>query len=152
MNAREKKAEYDKEYRENNKEKQAEYMREWKKNNREKQALTGKKYYQKNREKIVEQKKEYRLKNKEAIAERAKERRKTDKSKKCSRISYWKHKGLICDDYEKLYDDYLLSTNCENCDVEFDKDVGMNKRCMDHDHKTGLFRNFLCCSCNLKRF
>jgi hypothetical protein len=60
-------------------------------------------------------------------------------------ITSWKRKGLIHDDYSKLYDDYLKCTQCDVCEKEFKT---RRDKCMDHDHTTGLFRQFLCQSCN----
>ena len=62
----------------------------------------------------------------------------------------WKRRGLIHDDFETLYTSYVNATNCDLCDVVFEG-KGKNMKCMDHDHTTGKFRNFLCKSCNVKR-
>ena len=63
-------------------------------------------------------------------------------------IHNWKKRGLISDDYKKLYDKVMKTERCEICNIKFDIN-SQNKRCMDHDHKTGLFRKTLCNSCNL---
>ena len=72
--------------------------------------------------------------------------------KRCA-IKTWKVRGLICDDYDALYNQYLNVTNCDNCSVEFGEfgDGSGNYRCMDHSKVTGLFRNFLCSRCNVAR-
>jgi hypothetical protein len=93
--------------------------------------------------------------NKEKLKEYMKEYRKTDKYKRNHTISTWKRRGLIETDnytYNSLYDKYLIHTNCDICNII----LTTGKRCpqtkmMDHDHKTGEFRNFLCCDCNLRR-
>ena len=85
-----------------------------------------------------------------------KEYNKTKKGKMCIKISKWKNNtengyGLICenkDDYELIYDRWLNSERCEECNKEYTKE---NIKCMDHCHLTGLFRNILCNSCNMKR-
>ena len=35
---------------------------------------------------------------------------------------------------------------CQHCQTEFTKN---NKRCLDHDHTTGLFRKIICNRCNV---
>ena len=60
----------------------------------------------------------------------------------------WRRYGLIDsdnDNYEKQYQAYLQATNCDVCKNEFKDSFD---RCMDHCHDTGLFRQFLCRSCN----
>ena len=74
---------------------------------------------------------------------------------KSNMISRWKERGLIETDdytYEMLYDCYMTTTHCELCNVEFseNKKRSMTTKCMDHCHETGIFRDFLCCKCNLK--
>lgn len=77
----------------------------------------------------------------------------TEKGKKHSRIYDWKRIGVICDDFDLLYDKYLSTTHCELCSVQLtvDKKTKSTTRCLDHDHKTGLFRNVVCNACNVKR-
>jgi len=79
-------------------------------------------------------------------------RHKTQDGIKSKCISNWKQRGVISEDYSSLYDRYLNYKNCEICNIEFinDKRCGATK-CLDHSHKTGLFRNFLCLTCNIKR-
>jgi len=52
-----------------------------------------------------------------------------------------------------LYNNYLSETHCDFCRIEFGKkgDGTGTFKCCDHDHETGLFRNFLCNLCNIKR-
>ena len=61
-------------------------------------------------------------------------------------IYNWKQYGLIYDDYDELYDIYIKTMNCGHCNKEFTKS---NRRCMDHDHNTGMFRNIVCNRCNI---
>ncbi len=122
--------EYMKEYRKKNKDKLKEYDKEYKKNNKEKRKKQYAEWYEKNKEKRKEYRKEYI---------------KTPQGTKLNRINNWKQNGLICDNYFELYEKYLLAEYCDVCNEKF-KDT--TDRCMDHDHDTGLFRQFLCQSCN----
>lgn len=121
-------------------------------------------HYYKNKEKINQQRKEYYKKNKKEICERqkkynqennekVKETRQSFNGKRTTIINNWKGRGVVSSDYNLLYDNYLASTNCEECGIEYGErgDTTGTWKCMDHNHETGLFRNFICCRCNLKR-
>ena len=43
--------------------------------------------------------------------------------------------------------------NCEECGIPYGKygDGSGTFKCLDHDHHTGKFRNFICHGCNLRR-
>ena len=64
---------------------------------------------------------------------------------KSQTIYKWKMRGLIYDDYDALYETYIKTMECQHCQTEFTKN---NKRCLDHDHTTGLFRKIVCHRCN----
>jgi hypothetical protein len=66
---------------------------------------------------------------------------------KYNMIYNWKKSGLIYDNYDELYETYIKTTECEHCKTEFTKN---NKRCLDHDHTTGLFRKIVCHRCNTR--
>lgn len=99
-----------------------------------------KQYYLDNKEKLNKRNKEY-----------LKEWNKSEMGRKSNRIYKWKSRGLICEDYDKLYEYYLSIKECENCGIELNNGTNTTK-CLDHDHNTGLFRNILCDYCNKVRY
>ena len=108
-----------------------------------------KKYYQKNKEKRNEYHKKYNETHKEEKKAYMKEYNKSSAGKKSHTKRDWKHYGLIDSDndkYEKVYNLYLNTNECDVCKYEFDKS---NWKCMDHDHSTGKFRQILCHRCNV---
>jgi hypothetical protein len=64
-------------------------------------------------------------------------------------IYNWKSRGVKSDDYDKLYEYHMSIERCQLCSVLFD-DTLKNRRCLDHDHHTGLYRKTLCNSCNFQ--
>ena len=62
-------------------------------------------------------------------------------------ISKWVSRGLISDDYREVYDRWEGSFECEKCS----HDYSYYKKCMDHCHVTGAFRNILCQACNVNQ-
>ena len=60
----------------------------------------------------------------------------------------WKHRGLIMDNFEEIYQKYIYATHCELCNKEF---KSTKERVMEHNHETGEFRNICCVSCNQKK-
>jgi len=95
--------------------------------------------------------KEYIEANKEHIVNYMREYRKDPKHKKAHRISNWKWQGMVCDDWDKMYEDYINMPNCEECGIELVSGRSRNARCLDHDHETGQIRNILCYACNSRR-
>jgi len=128
-----------KKYRENNKEKEIERRRVYRENNKEKLRESAKLYYEKNKERIIKI---------------TGENSKTPEGIKISRIGKWKNRGVVCQDFDSLYCHYLNAEECDNCNITFgEKGDGTNTwRCLDHDHKTGAFRAFLCNGCNNERW
>ena len=64
---------------------------------------------------------------------------------KSTAIGMWKKRGVICDDFDMLYEEYIKATNCQHWDKDF---KSTRDRCLDHDHTTGEFRKFVCQKCN----
>jgi len=104
-------------------------------------------YYQKNKEKILQQKKEWNETNPEKRKIIKQRYDQSPQGKKINTIQEWKRQGLIHADYETLYNNYIACMYCQICGNDFKSDFD---RCLDHDHSTGLFRQFLCRACNNK--
>jgi hypothetical protein len=79
---------------------------------------------------------------------------KTEANKKCKRICKWKRSGVQHPDFDELYNIWKSATNCADCDVELVESGinGATRKCLDHDHTTGLFRDIVCHSCNCRRY
>ena len=106
--------------------KDPEKRRNWFKNNREKAREAERRWNEKNQEKVREAKRNWFKNNPDKV-----------------RITGWKRRGVV-GDLEAIHDRWEQATNCEVCGVSFE---GV-KKCMDHDHDTGEFRQILCASCN----
>ena len=66
-------------------------------------------------------------------------------------IYVWKKRGLICkenESYKDIYYHVMSINNCNLCNIKFNDKNYSEKRCMDHCHVTGYFRNVLCHRCN----
>ena len=117
---------------------------------KQKKLEQDRKYYQDNHKKCLEYFKEKR--STEEHKAYMKEFRASEAGKKSARITAMKALGIINDDYEALYEKWKNTTHCEECNVELvGGNNGANRKCIDHDHKTGAFRNIVCHSCNMKR-
>tara|TARA_R110000796_G_C14358935_1_gene412558 strand:+ start:60 stop:494 length:435 start_codon:yes stop_codon:yes gene_type:complete len=130
---KEERAKYKREYNQKNKEKIAEKKREYRQNNKDKIAEGNRLYNQNNKEQIAEQKREYN-----------KIYNQTPACKKALTMSRWRWRGVI-NVTEKMYNDSIDNTHCECCLKEYSSSYD---RCLDHDHKTGKFRWFICRACN----
>ena len=116
---------------------------------KEQRKKQNKKHYQKHTDYF----KEYYKDNKDERLFYQSQYKETPNGKKSYKISTWKQQGIICDDFNVIYDKYMNTTNCDNCNciLTTDRYNTYTTKCMDHDHKTGLFRNILCFVCNVKR-
>ena len=129
-------------------EERRQYLKNYRETHKEKKREYNKKYNKENKEERREYDKKYREENKNKY----KKYNQTEQRKKSNRITNWKKSGVICDDFNKLYDYYINCCNCEECNIELIEGYyGNNKRCLDHNHETGEFRNILCNTCNIKR-
>lgn len=83
------------------------------------------------------------------ITQYMREYRKTPKGYKNTMIVNWKQQGLV-DDYDSIFERYINTEYCDLCKVLLEGKGG-NKKCMEHDHKTGEFRNITCSRCNTSK-
>ena len=78
------------------------------------------------------------------------EYRKTPEGYKAMTFANWKKGGLI-GDYNSIFERYINTSNCDLCNVLLERGCGGNKKCMDHCHRTGNFRNVVCSRCNTSK-
>ena len=77
---------------------------------------------------------------------------KLPKYHKSDTLRNWKQQGLVHDNPEALYDEYIYATNCDLCGKLY---KSSKDRQMEHEHldgKYGPFRNFTCRSCNMLKY
>ena len=67
---------------------------------------------------------------------------------KVNRIGQWKYMGVICEDWNKLYENYINTKNCDYCKIDIVEGCGKNSKKLDHCHQTGKVRGILCNRCN----
>ena len=128
-----------------------EYNRLYNIKNKEKKKEQDRLIYLNNKEKKKEQIRLYKLNNEEKI----KIYKQSEQGKKTHRISNWKRYGIICFNFDLLYDLFVSTDKCEFCDIKLtiDKITTSTTKCLDHDHNiTDKFniRGVLCWSCNIK--
>ena len=100
--------------------------------------MTDRKEYKK------EYNKQYQINNKKKLKELKQEYQQTPNGIKYNRINKWKSRGVIHDDFNKLYELYLNTTECQVCNIDLTTTI----KCLDHSHITGEFRYVLCKNCN----
>ena len=125
-------------------------MEKYYQKNKEAIKQRAREHYHHNKEDILLKKKDYYKKNREAKREYQNKYYHCPEKHKNNRISDWKKRGVIHDDYSALYDKYINTNECELCKIPITQGKGLiGKKCLDHDHKTGEFRNILCGHCNI---
>ncbi len=133
---------------EEQKQRDREYTKKQREKNKEKIKISQKNYSDSHKE----ERKARDIKNREHITEVHRQYIQTDLGKKLNRIGNWKANGVINDDFDTLYEVFIKCEFCEKCGVKLvEGRYGDNRKCLDHSHNTGLFRNILCMSCNRKR-
>lgn len=133
-----------------NKEHLKAYQQNYKEANKEKLSEYAKKRYRENKEKN----KEYYEKNKETIKLKQKEYNKTDVRIKFNKINSWKINGFkhTPEQFDAIYAKYKDATECELCSAPIIDGGNKNRKCADHHHSSGCFRNVVCPKCNSLRF
>lgn len=82
-----------------------------------------------------------------------KEFRASEKGIKSTKITRFKQAGILCDDYDALYERWKNTTHCDNCNVELTNDIkGKNRKVTDYHPQTKVFRNILCYGCDFELF
>jgi hypothetical protein len=115
-------------------------------------AAYQKDYYVANQDQLRDYSKRYRVANQDKIKADMKAYRVTSSAIKINRINNWKNSGVISEDFNKLYEYYIESDYCEECGVILvEGNLEGHRKCLDHCHYTGLFRNILCNKCNVGR-
>ena len=96
--------------------------------------------------------KKYRENNREKKRLIDKKYKQTPEGKKKYRLNKWKFGGIIDPDIESVYDYFITQTHCWICDKEYNNNIIMDYRCLDHDHDLIDEPNirYICCGyCNI---
>jgi hypothetical protein len=99
------------------------------------------------RKKLYEKKKELKRIRNRNYYQNNKEYFKSEKVVKQRRIARWKKYGIICNNYDEMYNIYINTSKCDYCNKDFENS---KERCLDHNHETGEVRGILCRDCNWK--
>jgi hypothetical protein len=119
---------------------------------RERQKIAKNKYRKSEKGKSVTRKynKYYNEINTTKNLERQNKYFKSEIGKKTNTKASWKKQGLNMENFEELYERYSMAIFCDICECVLNVEGNYNsKKCMDHDHDTGEFRNICCWNCNI---
>jgi hypothetical protein len=133
-----------------NKDARDEYSRAYYKAHKEQIAETGRVWRESHKDQLAA----YNLANKQKVAEHARAYYRLPENKKTNQIGAWKRGGLVSDDYDALYSNYIGSTNCQECGKEFAGKMGDGLcafRCVSYCHTTGAYKGVVCCGCHKMR-
>ena len=110
-------------------------------------------YHQTHKEKHREANRRWAERHKEQKVEYDKQYYQTPGGIKSKRIRNWRTRGVICDNWDQLYETYLAHTHCMDCGCELteDKVRTSTTKSLDHDHETGAVRDIVCHGCNVRR-
>ena len=118
------------------------YQKEWRTNHKE--------YFREYRKNNVEYFKEYSMQFRQNNPEYFRNYFRSEYGHKRHSILNWRRVGMVADNWEEVYDYYIMATNCEYCDVELSGGRSNKGKNLDHDHTTGEIRGILCKVCNLR--
>jgi len=119
---------------------------------KERKNLYQKKYRKTEKGMKYEKKYTQSEKGKEDRKVALKKYRESEKGKKKNTECSWKSQGLNMENFKEIYQRYIDTTNCDNCNcvlTDGKPKMKPNTKCMDHNHETGEFRNILCWKCNI---
>ena len=118
------------------------YQQEWRTQNKE--------YFKEYRRNHLEYFKEYGIEFRQKNPEYFKDYFRSEKGHRSNIILNWRRVGMVAEDWNEVYDYYIMTTNCEYCDVELTGGRSNKCKCLDHNHTTGQIRGVLCKVCNLR--
>lgn len=127
------------------KEERRKYNKEYRQKNKEVIKKRMKEYYLTNKKHIKKKIREYLHNNKEVIKEKTKEYYLVNKERKkeyMSKCHYKKTYNLTLEEIDELL--IKQDHKCALCGTSLLE----TKRCVDHDHETGIIRGILCYKCN----
>lgn len=127
------------------------YQKKWREENKEHVAAYQKEWH--SRPEAKQKRIEYVETNKERIREVARVYNKTEARVKFNKIHSWKVNGFkhSSEEFDAIYERYRTSTECDLCAAPVSDGGNKNRKCADHHHLTGCFRNVLCPKCNAMR-